>query len=165
MVNKMRQYKASGSILAPGCGLGRLVLELVLAGYSAQGNEVTYFMLYGSNFILNSVEREGQHVIYPFINCREYLREDKDQFREVTLPDRVSQNLVPEGAEFSMVAGEFVEVYSEMHTTFDGVCTLFFLDTAHNVFSYVDTIWKCLKENGVWVNMGPLLFHFKEISH
>lgn len=45
-------------VLVPGCGLGRLALELIEAGFNTQGNEVTYFMLYGSNFILNCVEHK-----------------------------------------------------------------------------------------------------------
>lgn len=44
-----------GRVLVPGCGLARLALELIEAGFAAQGNEVTYFMLFGSNFILNCV--------------------------------------------------------------------------------------------------------------
>ena len=54
LVEKSKKYLEKGSrVLAPGSGLARLVLELVEAGYAAQGNEVTYFMLYCSNFILN----------------------------------------------------------------------------------------------------------------
>lgn len=37
----------------PGAGLGRLAFEIVLHGYSCQGNEFSVFMLLGSNFILN----------------------------------------------------------------------------------------------------------------
>lgn len=55
LVDKAKKYlKKKDKVLAPGCGLGRLPLELIEAGFGAQGNEVTYFMLYGSNFILNS---------------------------------------------------------------------------------------------------------------
>lgn len=48
-----RYLKKGDKVLAPGSGLGRLVLEFVEAGFGCQGNEVSYFMLYGSNFILN----------------------------------------------------------------------------------------------------------------
>jgi len=40
-------------VLCPGCGLGRLVLEYVSAGFGAQGNEFSYYMLLCSNYILN----------------------------------------------------------------------------------------------------------------
>ena len=38
-------------VLVPGCGLGRLVYELALAGYAAQGNEFSYQMLFVSHLI------------------------------------------------------------------------------------------------------------------
>ena len=54
MVDKIKKYLKKGdNVLVPGCGLGRLVFELVMAGFGAEGNEVTYFMLFGSNFIIN----------------------------------------------------------------------------------------------------------------
>ncbi len=38
--------------------------------------------------------------------------------------------------------------------TWDCVATCFFIDTAHNVIEYVETIWKILKPGGVWINLG-----------
>lgn len=38
--------------------------------------------------------------------------------------------------------------------------TCFFIDTANNVLDYVDTIKKTLKKGGVWLNIGPLLYHY-----
>lgn len=48
--------KKNDKVLVPGCGLARLPLELIEAGFHVQGNEVTYFMLYGSDFILNCAD-------------------------------------------------------------------------------------------------------------
>lgn len=73
IVEKARQYLSKGDkVLAPGSGLGRLVLEFVAAGFGCQGNEVSYFMLYGSNFILNATEYEKSFTIYPFISSTDY---------------------------------------------------------------------------------------------
>jgi len=36
----------------------------------------------------------------------------------------------------------------------DCVSTVFFIDTAHNIVSYIETIWKILKPNGYWINLG-----------
>lgn len=41
--------------------------------------------------------------------------------------------------------------------------TLFFLDTAHNVIEYIKTIKKILKKGGVWINIGPLLYHYADM--
>jgi len=36
----------------------------------------------------------------------------------------------------------------------DCVATVFFIDTAHNIVAYIENIWKILKPNGYWINMG-----------
>lgn len=54
----MKYLKKGDVVLVPGCGLGRLVFELVKRGLGAEGNELTYFMLFGSNFIINCSERK-----------------------------------------------------------------------------------------------------------
>lgn len=38
--------------------------------------------------------------------------------------------------------------------SWDCVATCFFIDTAHNVIEYIETIWKILKPGGVWINLG-----------
>lgn len=42
--------------------------------------------------------------------------------------------------------------------SWDCVATCFFIDTAHNVIEYVETIWKILKPGGVWINLGESAF-------
>jgi carnosine N-methyltransferase len=75
--------------------------------------------------------------------------------------------------DFSMVAGEFVEVYIKKPgiiiiiiyiniENWDCVVTCFFLDTAHNIIEYIDCISKILRKGGLWVNFGPLLYHYAE---
>lgn len=38
--------------------------------------------------------------------------------------------------------------------TWDAVCTCFFIDTAKNIFDYLERIYAILKIGGVWINMG-----------
>lgn len=47
----------------------------------------------------------------------------------------------------------------------DCVATCFFIDTAHNIIEYVERLWKILKPGGVWINFGPLLYHFEDIPN
>ncbi len=42
------------------------------------------------------------------------------------------------------------------------VVTCFFLDTAHNIIKYIKIIHKILKNGGIWINLGPLLYHFED---
>lgn len=43
----------------------------------------------------------------------------------------------------------------------DAVLTCFFIDTAKNIVNYLRTIHRILAPGGVWVNCGPLLWHFE----
>ena len=40
----------------------------------------------------------------------------------------------------------------------DCLATVFFIDTAHNIIAYIETIYKILKPGGVWVNIGELVW-------
>jgi len=61
-----------------------------------------------------------------------------------------------------MVAGEFVDVYEKQTNSWDCIVTCFFIDTAHNFMEYCETIHKTLKPGGLWVNIGPLLWHYAD---
>jgi len=82
-------------------------------GYGAQGNEFSYFMLLASNFILNVVDCPNKYEIHPFIHNWCNLFEDSDALEGYTIPDICPSEVIQPGADFSMVAGEFVEVYKE----------------------------------------------------
>eukprot|EP01068_Selenidium_serpulae_P018711 Selendium_serpulae@DN6481_c0_g1_i1.p1 len=85
-----------------------------------------------------------------------------DNTREVRIPDVSPGEYVSPNTEFSMCAGEFVEVYYNQKAEWDGVLTCFFLDTAKNVILYVRTIANIIREGGLWANFGPLLYHYAE---
>jgi carnosine N-methyltransferase len=48
--------------------------------------------------------------------------------------------------------------------SWDVVATCFFIDTAHNIVEYLQTIYSILRKGGIWVNIGPLLYHYAEMS-
>lgn len=49
------------------------------------------------------------------------------------------------------------ETSSSTHSRqYDAVVTLFLIDTAENVFKYIESIHTLLKPNGLWINYGPL---------
>ncbi|XP_047449128.1 carnosine N-methyltransferase [Mugil cephalus] len=158
------QYDVSKvSVLVPGAGLGRLAWEIARQGYTCQGNEWSFFMLFSSNFVLNRCEDVNALTLYPWIHQFSNNKKSSDQTRPIRFPDINPQSL-PLTSDFSMVAGDFVEVYSESES-WDCVATCFFIDTAHNVIEYVETIWKILKPGGVWINLGPLLYHFENMAN
>eukprot|EP01103_Thecamoeba_quadrilineata_P018360 TRINITY_DN694_c0_g1_i6.p2 TRINITY_DN694_c0_g1~~TRINITY_DN694_c0_g1_i6.p2 ORF type:complete len:116 (+),score=16.35 TRINITY_DN694_c0_g1_i6:955-1302(+) len=50
-------------------------------------------------------------------------------------------------------------MYHSHKSFYDCVVTCFFLDTATNIFDYIETITQLLRPGGFWINFGPLLYH------
>lgn len=67
-------------------------------------------------------------------------------------------------SKFSMTAGDFLEVYSNADE-WDCVATCFFIDCAANVIQFIELIHHILKPGGVWINLGPLLYHYSDIKN
>ena len=160
-------------VLVPGAGLGRLVYEICKSGYSVQGNELSYHQLIVSNWILNDVGPEQNFDLYPFAMTFSNNLNLEYQLKAVKIPDVHPGTILNEfsiGASnhtsngMSMTAGDFVQLYNidEHKDSFDSVITVFFIDTAPNCIRYIQTVYHCLRAGGVWINLGPLLWHFEE---
>ncbi|GAQ89422.1 hypothetical protein KFL_005200030 [Klebsormidium nitens] len=151
------------SCVVPGAGLARLACEISRLGFEVQGNEFSYYTLIVSSFILNMTDQAHEWTFYPYIHSQCNTRRDDDMLRPVTLPDLHPGSAgITDG--FSMCAGDFLEVYGGRHQAgaWDSVVTCFFIDTAHNVIAYLEVIARILKPGGVWINFGPLLYHFAD---
>lgn len=162
------------SVLVPGAGLGRLMLEVCAAGYTVEGNELSQHQLLASNWILNRQPLAEKHELYPWALSFSNHVSRANQMQKVMIPDvapgpmltQASENIKSEVHPYermSMTAGDFCALYkgTEYAEKFDAVLTCFFIDTAPNVISYVDTVRHCLRPGGVWINLGPLLWHFE----
>ncbi|XP_017055103.1 carnosine N-methyltransferase isoform X2 [Drosophila ficusphila] len=149
-------------ILVPGAGLGRLTYELACLGYSCEGNEFSYFMLIASYFVLNLCDYENKYVLYPWVHQYVNNLRREDQVAAVRFPD-VCPNKNPPKGEFVIAAGDFLEVYKTPHS-YNCVATCFFIDCANNVIDFIRTIYKILVPGGIWVNLGPLLYHYSDVS-
>lgn len=152
-------------VLVPGAGLGRLVFEICAAGYHVEGNEISYHQLLTSSFILNHTTKENEWTLYPWATSfSNHLKRD-DQLRRLTIPDVHPASLHSSGT-MGMTTGDFCVLYrgEEYKDSFDAVSTVFFIDTAPNLIAYIETVKHCLKPGGVWINLGPLLWHFEDKS-
>ncbi|KAF1965410.1 N2227-domain-containing protein [Bimuria novae-zelandiae CBS 107.79] len=155
--------KQQMNVLVPGAGLGRLVFDICKAGYSVEGNEISYHEIMASSLVLNHMSQPGQFKIAPFaLNGSNHLTR-ADQFRTYDIPDVHPASELAEGdvGEMSMSTGDFIVLYSkpEYKDTFDAVATVFFIDTAPNIIRYIEAVKNCLKPGGLWTNLGPLLWH------
>ncbi|KAJ9185131.1 hypothetical protein P3X46_004793 [Hevea brasiliensis] len=159
-----RSKDSPPTCLVPGAGLGRLALEISCLGFVCQGNEFSYYMMICSSFILNHAQTTEEWIIYPWIHSNCNSLSDSDQLRPVSIPDiHPASAGITEG--FSMCGGDFVEVYSDPTQVgvWDAVVTCFFIDTAHNIIEYIEIISRILKDGGIWINLGPLLYHFADM--
>jgi hypothetical protein len=65
-------------------------------------------------------------------------------------------------ADFSMAAGDFASIYadSSQHGAWDAVVCCFFLDAGPSMIQYTQIIHNMLKDRGILINFGPLLYHW-----
>ena len=169
-LTKVPQLERSDlKVLVPGAGLGRSVFDICQAGFSVEGNEISYHELMASSLILNHTQRSEQFKIAPFaLSCSNHLSR-ADQFQTFAVPDihpgtalATTQNSkLPAHERMSMSTGDFCVLYSssDYKHTFDAVATVFFIDTAPNIIRYIEAVRNCLKPGGLWINLGPLLWH------
>mmetsp|Transcript_23039 Transcript_23039/g.38568 ORF Transcript_23039/g.38568 Transcript_23039/m.38568 type:complete len:401 (+) Transcript_23039:124-1326(+) len=156
--------KPAPAVMVPGAGLGRLCVELAARGYAAQGNEFSYYMLLVSSYILNHSSAANQWSLHPWLHSSCNNLTDADQNRSVLVPDMLPCQQPIKPGNLSMCAGDFVEVYGhpDQKGAWDAVVTCFFIDTAHNIVQYLELLSHALREGGVWINIGPLLFHWAD---
>ena len=154
--------RADIRVLVPGCGLSRLAWEINQRGFCVQGNEMSLYMLMASDFILNRTDSQNQYFLYPWVHQTTNVLRRSDVLREVRIPDVNTAQSSPNAGDFSMIAGPFTEIYSidEQQAKWNCVITSFFLDTATDVFQYIETIYHILPIGGHWINLGPL--HYQQ---
>ena len=158
------ELKHKRKVLLPGVGLARLLLEVCLAGYAGQGNEFDYFMLFVSDCFLNGGLKANSIKLYPWIHDPNNVLNREDALKPIMVPDVscLACAKANPGMDMSMTMGEFIQVYDtqENYGLWDSVVTCFFVDTAPNVLEYCKVIHKILKPGGVWINVGPLVYHW-----
>lgn len=162
-------------VLVPGAGLGRLVFDICMAGYAAEGNEISYHQLLASSWVLNHTEGPQKHTLFPFALHFSNVQSRAQQLQRIAIPDihpgtAMAQATAasttgpqPRGA-MSMSAADFVVLYTQPphQAAFHAVATVFFIDTAPNLIRYIEAIRHCLRPGGLWINVGPLLWHFED---
>ena len=159
-----KDFENGINVLVPGAGLGRLMYEIAKLGFKSQGNEFSYYMLLCSNYIFNNTTKENEFTIQPFIHSFSNIYNEESPFKKIMIPDEnlAEQLSKIDTGEMSMVAGEFCRVYKEKINYFDSIVTCYFIDTANNIIQYIETIYNILKIGGLWINFGPLLYHYTD---
>ena len=174
IINEFKNYfmnnnlnKKDIKILIPGTGLGRLQYEISKLGFNTVGIEVSYFMLLCTNFLFNKNNKinKNLYLIQPLIHNFNNIYKEDDPFKNILIPDEdLSNELINNCGEINIIPGDFLSSFNELNY-WDCIITSFFIDTANNIIEFIEKIYKILKKNGVWINCGPLLYHFTGIEN
>lgn len=173
-------------MLVPGAGVGRLAHDIadlggeipflrkhvsaILTTPTKPGFEVTanewssYFNLAYRYLVSPPSTAPFSTTIHPFIDWWSHQPSTSELQRGISIPDVPINPL-----SVNLVEGDFTTAFQqkEHDNSFDAVVTLFFIDTARNLVSYLKTIHRLLKSppkdgahgnTGLWLNVGPLLY-------
>ncbi|KAK0196093.1 N2227-like protein-domain-containing protein [Armillaria mellea] len=146
--------RAGRRALIPGSGLGRLAWEVSQLGFDTTAVELSSFMNFAFKFLLSpqATPSLNQHKVYPYAHWFSHQRSNDSLFRAVEFPDvlpRSDENL-------RLLQDDFLEL--PKNQKYDYIITLFFIDTSSNVFATLEHIHTLLHPDGVWINLGPLLW-------
>lgn len=110
-------------------------------GFDVTANEWSMYMNFAYRYV-TSRRQVNSTAAYPFIDWWSHQPTTQELHRRVTFPD------VPvDPSDVLLVEGDFTTAFNGQNNTgrYDAVVTLFFIDTARNVLSYMETIRRVLK--------------------
>lgn len=123
-------------------------------GFEVTNNEWSMYMNIVYRFLEGrTAKATATESVHPFVDYWSHHVSNADMLRKVPFPD-TSLNT----SAVLLAEGDFTTVFQGKPGYFDAVVTHFFIDTARNLMSYLDTIHKLIPPGGYWVNFGPLLY-------
>ena len=154
-------------ILVPGAGLCRLAFEIAKLGFDVDAIEVSYYMIICSNFLFNSNLKMNEFQIQPLIHSFNCLKNEDEPFQIFNLPDENINDIMNSKnfGKLNIIPGDFILSFKDKKNCYDSVITSFFIDTANNIIQFIEIIYNILKKGGIWINIGPLLYHFHDIQN
>ena len=132
-------------------------IDLVL-GFEVTSNEWSSFMNIAYRYV-ETTPSPNSTTFHPFLDWWSHQATTDDLVRTISFPD-----VSTDGTSSSVlhVEGDFTTIFKDTpSSSYDAVVTLFFIDTARNLLSYLENIHRLLKsreEGGKWINLGPLLY-------
>ncbi|KAF8423900.1 N2227-like protein-domain-containing protein [Tirmania nivea] len=165
-------------ILVPGCGVGGLLWVVAAMGFEVVGVEWSFWMNIMQHFIA-SAGPVPIHTIYPYIDWWSHHITNSNMTRPIHFPyssaplppaislsssSDIPQLLVDTHPAHRVFLHE--SDFTTIHPPFSPpqytcIITLFFLDTAQSLPTYLRKIHDYLLPGGVWINLGPLLYGTK----
>ena len=90
---------------------------------------------------------------HPWLDWWSHHLTTSDMQRFVSFPDSDI-----DASSVLLVEGDFTTVFNGEDGKYDVIVTLFFIDTARNLLTYLETVHRLLRPGGTWLNLGPLLY-------
>jgi SAM-dependent methyltransferase len=162
-----QQQREPIQVLVPGSGLGRLGHEIAAMGgggdFAVTLNEISPSMNMAYHYLTTLTTPSNAATIYPYVDWWSHRATTAHLKRLVEFPDDIAPLTLPLSQQggagsVSLIEGDFTTSLKSRSGTYDVIVTHFFLDTAPNILSYLETLHSLLKPGGVWVNFGPLLY-------
>lgn len=157
--NQMYSYcKKNSTVLVPGSGMGRLAYDLSLLGHSVEANELSPSMAAAAESVLSGYTNGSFH---PYL--LDGMANEVDSARRFKNVEFPNVNIIHASkGSLSYTVGDFAgsDYYrKDRANDFDAIVTCFFIDTATNIYDYIQVIQNLLRKNGVWINVGPVQWH------
>lgn len=139
--------------------MGRLAYDIYSHGFTVEANELSPVMSSVANAIL---QQNVSGTFHPFVLDRMQNEVDSERrYDSAEFPDTVIQSSSSSSsASLSFTIGDFVgDYYWDRQLEFASIVTCFFIDTATNIYEYIEIMKTLLKPNGLWINVGPVQWH------
>ena len=151
-------------ILIPDSAVNRLGYELCKYGFYIESNEYLFLNGIFTDFILKHAKK-NEFSFCPNVDSFSNYYKEETVFRKYSFPD-IDIDLEKDiKGKFKMTIGDFIDLYDNNNNYknyFDCIITCYFIDTGQNIIRYIDIIYNILKKGGIWINFGPLSYHWSE---
>lgn len=164
------QDRSKTCVIIPGSGLGRIAHEIASIGHDNESSfgavhaiEYSGLMHLCNEFIYSDENEAKNYDIYPYMCSCSNFTDSASQFRSSVVHSGQSkpQNLALNHEDF-----RYFEIPNKSQFENVVIISAFFIDTAENLISYLDTIQELTTpnskrnniKNGYWINIGPLKY-------
>lgn len=149
-------------VMVPGQRFGRLAFELIKRGFCCEGHESSYLKAACSGFLLDNDVEKNHFAFHPFLHCLNNNDRDEERTRTVPFPDENPRAVLSHCEPYSLVVGNFLDIYKSHSDSWDLIVTCFYADTVPNLICFFEVIFKCLKPGCHWLNFGSLVSYCSE---
>jgi carnosine N-methyltransferase len=160
-------FSISYKMLVPGSALNRLGHDLCKKGYDVEANEFLFLCGIFSDFIFNH-SKKNEFMMCPNTSSFKSYWHDESATRVYKFPSEDINLKYDENnrcGRLKVSIGDFQTLYLNSPNKFDCVITCYFIDTGQNVIKYIEIIHYVLKRGGIWINYGPLTYHWSGVQN